>query len=132
MPIITADGSFQSELGCPADWQPECMVTWLQDPDGDGTFELSLNGLPAGSYGVKATHGLSLTESYGRGGLPTGGVVRQHPALADADALVLTKNAARDAAAVAGSADLAVAAYDELGRLVDATKATVAPWPARC
>ena len=39
--IATAPGSFQSELGCPGDWQPDCLRSWLQDPDGDGiyTFE---------------------------------------------------------------------------------------------
>ena len=37
-PIITVPGSFQSELGCPADWDPSCMRPWLTDQDGDGTF----------------------------------------------------------------------------------------------
>ena len=23
-PVVTLPGSFQSELGCPGDWQPEC------------------------------------------------------------------------------------------------------------
>ena len=229
VPVITAAGSFQSELGCPADWQPDCMVTWLQDPDGDGTFKLALNGLPAGSYEGKAAHGLSWTESYGEGGSPTGGniaftvpkdglvttfsyvlathkltvrtgkagagadlttsratwvtpdlvawdvadeleaqltyrlhygpagslaldaetlggaslplsrdpaglpatVVARHPALAGADALTLAKKAARDAVAVAGSEELALAAYDGRGRLVDATRVTVVSWPDR-
>ena len=31
-PILTAPGSFQSELGCSGDWQPECMRSWLQGP----------------------------------------------------------------------------------------------------
>src|SRR5690242_3565502 len=33
--IAVAPGSFQSELGCPGDWQPDCLRSWLQDPDGD-------------------------------------------------------------------------------------------------
>ena len=36
--IATAAGSFQSEIGCPGDWQPDCLRSWLQDPDGDGVY----------------------------------------------------------------------------------------------
>ena len=36
--IATVPGSFQSELGCPGDWQPDCLRSWLQDPDGDGIY----------------------------------------------------------------------------------------------
>ncbi|WP_426563025.1 pullulanase-type alpha-1,6-glucosidase [Angustibacter sp. McL0619] len=71
-PIVTAPGSFQSELGCPADWSPDCMRPWLQDPDGDGVFTWSTDQIPAGDYEVKAAHGLSWDESYGAGGSPTG------------------------------------------------------------
>src|SRR5690349_3734962 len=28
-PIPVAVGSFQSELGCPGDWQPDCLRSWL-------------------------------------------------------------------------------------------------------
>ena len=34
--IAVAPGSFQSELGCPGDWDPGCLRSWLEDPDGDG------------------------------------------------------------------------------------------------
>ena len=68
--IITAPGSAQSELGCPADWSPDCMRPWLQDPDGDGTWTWSTTEIPAGSYETKVTHGLSWDENYGAGGLP--------------------------------------------------------------
>ncbi|MEO5852998.1 MAG: pullulanase-type alpha-1,6-glucosidase [Nocardioides sp.] len=70
-PIVTAPGSFQSELGCSADWQPDCMRSWLKDPDGDGTYTL-LASLPAGSYETKVSHGLSWQENYGAGGAPGG------------------------------------------------------------
>ena len=91
-----------------------------------------LHHRPAGSLALDAdtVGGASLPLSRDPAGLPAG-VVAQHPALADADALTLTKKASRDAAAVAGSAELAVAAYDGLGRLVDATRVTVAAWPGR-
>jgi len=29
-------GSLQSELGCPGDWDPACLRSWLQDPSGTG------------------------------------------------------------------------------------------------
>jgi pullulanase-type alpha-1,6-glucosidase len=67
-PIITAPGSFQSELGCAADWMPGCMRPWLQDPDGDGTYTWSTDQIPAGSYEFKVAHGLGWAESYGDNG----------------------------------------------------------------
>ncbi|GAA2161766.1 pullulanase-type alpha-1,6-glucosidase [Humibacillus xanthopallidus] len=63
-PIITAPGSFQSELGCPGDWAPDCMRSWLQDPDGDGTYTFSTDQIPAGNYEFKVAVGLSWNESY--------------------------------------------------------------------
>ncbi len=71
-PIITAPGSFQSELGCPGDWSPDCMRSWLQDPDGDGTYIFSTDKIPAGSYEFKVAHALSWDENYGAGGAPGG------------------------------------------------------------
>ncbi len=81
--ILTAPGSFQSELGCPGDWQPDCMRPWLQDPDGDGTYTWSTTQIPAGSYELKVAHNLSWEESYGLDGgganvplsVPSDGVV---------------------------------------------------------
>ncbi len=70
--IITAPGSAQSELGCPADWSPDCMRPWLQDPDGDGTWTWSTTEIPAGSYETKVTHELSWDVNYGAGGAPNG------------------------------------------------------------
>ncbi|MGH3756871.1 pullulanase-type alpha-1,6-glucosidase [Actinophytocola sp.] len=71
-PIITAPGSFQSELGCPADWAPDCMRSWLQDPDADSVYTYSTTAIPAGQYEVKAAHGLSWAENYGAGGARDG------------------------------------------------------------
>ena len=71
-PIITAPGDFQSELGCPADDQPDCMLPWLQDPDGDGTYTFATTAIPAGNWQVRVAHGLSAEETYGAGGSPTG------------------------------------------------------------
>lgn len=71
-PIVTVPGSFQSELGCGADWDPACMRSWLKDPDGDGVYTLSTTGIAAGTYEAKVTHGLSFDENYGAGGAPDG------------------------------------------------------------
>ncbi|MGR0320958.1 pullulanase-type alpha-1,6-glucosidase [Agromyces sp. ZXT2-3] len=72
-PIVTLPGSLQSELGCPGDWQPDCMVTFAQDGDTDGVYEFSTDGLPAGSYELKVAHGLSWDENYGVDGVRNGG-----------------------------------------------------------
>jgi hypothetical protein len=71
-PILTAPGSFQSELGCPGDWSPQCMRPWLQDPDGDGTYTFTTSLIPAGAYEGKVAHGLSWAENYGVGGVRDG------------------------------------------------------------
>ncbi|MGH3071233.1 MAG: alpha-amylase family glycosyl hydrolase [Gaiellaceae bacterium] len=70
--IAVAPGSFQSELGCPGDWDPGCLRSWLQDPDGDGTYGFSTTALPAGSYETKVAIGESWDENYGAGGVPNG------------------------------------------------------------
>ncbi|HSH80606.1 MAG TPA: alpha-amylase family glycosyl hydrolase, partial [Herpetosiphonaceae bacterium] len=76
--IATAAGSFQSELGCrttggaESDWDPGCLRSWLQDPDGDGTYSFSTTAIPAGSYEAKVTINESWDENYGAGGTPGG------------------------------------------------------------
>ncbi|MGC4000788.1 MAG: pullulanase-type alpha-1,6-glucosidase [Anaeromyxobacter sp.] len=70
--IAVAPGDFQSELGCPGDWQPDCLRSWLQDPDGDGIYSFSTSALPAGDYQVKVAIGESWSENYGAGGVANG------------------------------------------------------------
>jgi glycosidase len=70
--IATVPGSFQSALGCPGDWQPDCLRSWLQDIDGDGIYNLSTNAIPAGDYEAKVTINESWDENYGEGGVPGG------------------------------------------------------------
>ena len=67
--IATAPGSFQTELGCPFDWDPTCLRSWLQDPDGDGIYGFTTAGLPAGAYEVKVTIDERWDENYGEGGV---------------------------------------------------------------
>ena len=49
---MTIAGSFQSELGCPGDWQPDCATTACADADGDGTWTGTFD-VPAGELGVQ-------------------------------------------------------------------------------
>ena len=94
--IVTAAGSFQSELGCPADWSPDCLRSWLEDPDGDGTYTFTTTAIPAGSYQVKAAVGLSWDVNYGAGGVPGGpNIAFTVPAAGDAGHLQLRRGLPR-------------------------------------
>ncbi len=66
--IATAAGSFQSELGCPGDWQPDCLRSWLEDSDGDGIYTFTTSTIPPGDYEFKAAINEGWDESYGAGG----------------------------------------------------------------
>ena len=70
--IVTVPGNFQSELGCAGDWDPGCLRSWLQDPDGDGVYELITDALPPGNYEGKAAINELWDENYGAGGVPGG------------------------------------------------------------
>ena len=70
--IATAPGSFQSELGCAADWDPGCLRSWLQDADGDGVAQLSTSSLPPGDYEFKVAIDEGWAENYGLDGAPDG------------------------------------------------------------
>jgi hypothetical protein len=50
---VTIVGSLQSELGCSADWQPDCAQTHLEDANADGVWR-SVFTVPAGSWEYKA------------------------------------------------------------------------------
>ncbi|HYY59597.1 MAG TPA: pullulanase-type alpha-1,6-glucosidase, partial [Pyrinomonadaceae bacterium] len=70
--IAVAPGNFQSELGCSGDWDPSCLRSWLQDPDGDGIYSFSTRSLPAGNYETKVAINESWDENYGAGGAQNG------------------------------------------------------------
>jgi glycosidase len=70
--IATVPGSFQSELGCPGDWDPGCLRSWLQDPDGDGIYSFETTAIPAGSYEAKVAIDEAWDENYGQGGVLNG------------------------------------------------------------
>src|SRR4029453_9599542 len=70
--VVAVVGALQSELGCPGDWQPECVQSRLQPVTGSpgvfrGTFEV-----PAGSYEYKVALNGSWDENYGAGGAAGG------------------------------------------------------------
>jgi hypothetical protein len=69
--IAVALGTFQSELGCATDWDPACLRSWLQDPDGDGAYAFTA-WLPGGDFEAMVAHAESSDESYGAGGVPGG------------------------------------------------------------
>lgn len=64
--IVTAVGTFQDELGCSADSQPDCLRSWLQDPEGDGIYLFATDALPPGDYEFRAALRESDTEIYGQ------------------------------------------------------------------
>jgi maltose/maltodextrin transport system substrate-binding protein/arabinogalactan oligomer/maltooligosaccharide transport system substrate-binding protein len=68
---VSIAGSFQAQLGCSADWMPECDNTVLTD-NGDGTYSLTTDALAAGDYAVKVTHGGTWDENYGADGARDG------------------------------------------------------------
>jgi glycosidase len=70
--IVTVPGSFQSELGCSGDWDPSCLRSWLEDPDGDGVYTRETTALPAGTYEAKAAISETWDENYGQGGVQNG------------------------------------------------------------
>ena len=70
--IATVPGSFQNWLGCPGDWQPDCLRAWLQDPDSDGLYTFATDAIPPGGYEAKVTIDESWDENYGAGGVQNG------------------------------------------------------------
>ena len=70
--IAVAPGSFQHLLGCSGDWDPGCLRSWLQDPDGDGIYTFETTALPAGNYEGKVALNETWDVNYGQGGVQNG------------------------------------------------------------
>jgi len=73
--IVTAPGNYQSALGCSSNWDPTCLRSWLEDPNGDGVFTFSTTSIPRGTYHAKAAIGRSRSDSYGVGGVLGGAAI---------------------------------------------------------
>jgi pullulanase-type alpha-1,6-glucosidase len=70
--IATVPGSFQSEMGCSADWDPSCFRSWLQDINDTSIYSFSTNTIPAGSYECKVALNGTWDVNYGQGGVQNG------------------------------------------------------------
>ncbi len=70
--ILSVPGSYQSEIGCPDDWSPWCLRSWLQDPDGDGQYVFATSAIPAGAYEAKVAANQSWALNWGANGAQNG------------------------------------------------------------
>jgi glycosidase len=68
---VTLAGSFQQELGCPADWQPECPATNLALDADDGVWQATFP-VPEGTWEYKAALDGTWDENYGAGAVRDG------------------------------------------------------------
>ena len=53
--IIVATGDFQTQIGCFNDSDASCLRAWMEDPDGDGLYDVTTRGINAGTYTVTFT-----------------------------------------------------------------------------
>lgn len=67
---VSLPGTFDSEIGCPGDWQPACTQAQMS-PRADGKWTAAFT-VPGGSYTYKIAVNGSWTENYGAGGVPGG------------------------------------------------------------
>jgi len=72
LPTVTAPGTFQTALGCSANWKPDCAVPTLTDDDGDDIYTYTTTAIPAGTYQTKAAIGGTWGLNYGAGGARDG------------------------------------------------------------
>ena len=68
---VTLAGSLQGELGCSADWQPDCAATHLTQVAGTDAWQATFD-VPAGSYEFKVALNDNWDVSYGAGGVLDG------------------------------------------------------------
>ena len=69
---VTAAGDFQSELGCPGDWDAACSITHLQFSALSQIWYGDFNGIPPGAYEYKIAINDDWTENYGLNCVPIG------------------------------------------------------------
>ena len=67
---VSTPGSFNSEIGCPGDWQPDCAQAQLS-LEGDGNWH-GTYVLPVGSYEYKIAYDNTWDVNYGAGGVLNG------------------------------------------------------------
>ncbi len=64
-------GTLDSELGCAADWLPDCPQAQMDQPGSDGIWKKQV-AIPAGTYSYKVALDGSWTENYGVGAVRDG------------------------------------------------------------
>lgn len=69
--MVNLPGTFQSKVGCGADWDPACQATAMKQGD-NGLFTYTAQ-LPAGDYEYKVAMDGAWTVSYGSDGTTGGG-----------------------------------------------------------
>jgi pullulanase len=70
--IANVSGSFQDKIGCPETWQPDCLRSWLEDPDEDGIYTYITTYVSAGEYEAKVAVNESWDVNFGADGAPGG------------------------------------------------------------
>ncbi|QHK22408.1 alpha-amylase [Pseudarthrobacter psychrotolerans] len=76
---VTVAGSLNSEMGCPADWDPACPAAFMTLDPADNIWRLTAD-LPAGQYTYKAALNGNWDVNYGAGGVLGGSdIVLDHP-----------------------------------------------------
>ncbi|GLY32254.1 hypothetical protein [Kineosporia sp. NBRC 101731] len=69
---VTAPGTFQTQLGCTQNWQPDCAVPSLTDTDGDDLYTWQTTAITAGTWQTKIAIGGTWGINYGAGGVKDG------------------------------------------------------------
>ena len=69
---VVVVGSFQDEVGCPGDWQPDCPASALYYDAEDGIWQGSLSNIPPGTYEYKVALNKSWDENYGQNAQQSG------------------------------------------------------------
>jgi glycosidase len=69
---VTVPGDLNTEMGCAADWMPDCAAAHLTLDTGDGLWKGSF-AIPAGTWQYKIAINDSWDVNYGAGGVPNGG-----------------------------------------------------------
>ena len=72
-PTVALVGTLQSELGCPADWAPDCPATELVPVPGEPDLYRATFDVPAGTWQYKVALNDSWDVNYGAAGVAGGG-----------------------------------------------------------
>ena len=90
--IATVIGTFQSKLGCASDNKPDCLRTWLEDPQEIGKYTFTTNAIPAGDYEARVALNESADQVYGQNG-EKGGAPFKFTVANDKDEIYFVYNA---------------------------------------